>query len=467
MILGTAAYMSPEQAKGQAADKRSDIWAFGCVLYEMLSRKRAFGGEGISDTLAAVLRGEPDWSAMPTATPRAIQTLLRRCLKKDRKRRLQAIGEARIQLDELIGRQTTPGSDAATPFRRLVLAAITALVGGALIGALVMWAMVRPASRTRVLSSRFEITPPPTQPLAMQGADRDIAISPDGHYIVYRAHAGLAQLVVRAIDRLDAHPLADITNARQPFFSADSQWIGFFDGAGLKKVPAMGGSPIPIGKNYIVPRGASWGDDNSIVFATTDTSSGLLRVPASGGEPTLLTRLDAAKGEKNHWRPSLLPGSRGVLFTITALNPRGACAGGRTRHENRAAQDADSWRNPTRVRRDGAPVVCGCQRTTRRAVRSWATRGAERSGAGRRRRDDGCGNRGQLRGLAIGHARLCPRVGRAEAAIARVGRSQGAGDANQGATAHVRRAATVARRHTAGAHHPRSGKRRLDLGFRA
>jgi Tol biopolymer transport system component len=322
MILGTAAYMAPEQARGRVVDTRADIWAFGCVLYEMVTGARAFKSDDVTDTIVAVVSKEPDWQKLP-ATARSVRPMLARCLKKDPKQRLQAIGDARILVDELIGgtsEDVAARATAATRPRRVVATAIAGLAGAAVIGAMAMWAMTRPRPQGRVLPSRFEIVPPLAQALAIQGADRDIAISPDGQYIVYRADAGRAQLVVRPIDRLDARPVAGITNARQPFFSPDSEWIGFFDGAGLKKAPIAGGSATMILKNYVVPRGASWGDDNSIVFATNDSSTGLLRVPASGGEPTVLTRPDAAKGEKNHWRPSLLPDGRGILFTITALN---------------------------------------------------------------------------------------------------------------------------------------------------
>jgi hypothetical protein len=317
VILGTAAYMAPEQARGRVVDKRADIWAFGCVLFEMLTGTRAFGGDDVTDTIVAVVSNEPLWQALPAAAS-GVRPLLARCLKKDPKHRLQAIGDARIQIEELLSgtsEQAEATRTRAAPVRR-VAATIAALVGGASIAALVMWTLTRPAAQPRVLPARFEIVPPATQSLAIQGADRNIAISPDGQYIVYRAGGGLGQLVVRAIDRLDGDPLAGITNARAPFFSADSQWIGFFDGAGLKKVSITGGSAVTIWKNYVVPRGASWGDDNSIVFATSDTTSGLLRVSAGGGEPTVLTKPSPAEGETNHWHPSVLPGGRGVLFTI-------------------------------------------------------------------------------------------------------------------------------------------------------
>jgi serine/threonine-protein kinase len=159
-----------------------------------------------------------------------------------------------------------------------------------------------------------------SQSLAIHGSDRDIAISRDGRYIAYRSGAGVAQLVVRAIDRLDAEPIAGITNARQPFFSPDGRWIGYFDGANLKKVATAGGPPITVLQIRGVPRGASWGDDDQIVFATTEVNRGLQRVPASGGDSSVLTTPDTANGETNHWYPSVLPGGRGVLFSLTAPN---------------------------------------------------------------------------------------------------------------------------------------------------
>jgi len=322
IILGTAAYMAPEQARGRVVDKRADIWAFGCVLFEMLTGTRAFNADDVTDTIVAVVSKEPNWQTLPAAAS-GVRPLIARCLKKDPKQRLQAIGDARIQIDELMSGTAEEVATTRAPVARLsrgvAAVAIAALVGGALISALATWALTRPAPKAPTLPSRFSIVPPRAQALTIQGADRDIAISPDGRHIVYRA-GPLAQLVVRAIDRLDPQPLTGITNARAPFFSFDSQWIGFFDGATLKKVPIGGGSVITICENLLPPRGASWGDDNNIVFANRDATTGLLRVPAAGGEPTVLTKPDATKGEEFHWYPSLLPERRGVLFTMARSN---------------------------------------------------------------------------------------------------------------------------------------------------
>jgi serine/threonine-protein kinase len=324
VLLGTVAYMAPEQARGGRVDARVDIWAFGCVLYEAVTGVRAFKGDDVTDTIVGVITREPDWQAIP-APAAALRPLLARCLKKDVKERLQAIGDARIQLEELIAGtpENVPAAAAATApaLRRIAVPAFGGALCGAAIVAIAIWSAAYPHVPTSVLSPRFEVIPPAALPLALQGADRDIAISPDSHFLVYRADPGLGLLAVRPIDQLDAQPIAGITNARQPFFSADGQWIGFFDGAGLKKAPVSGGPAVTIWPAYVVPRGASWGDDNTIVFATSDTSTGLMVVAPSGGNPAVLTRPDATKGERSHCRPSVLPGGRGILFTILPVNP--------------------------------------------------------------------------------------------------------------------------------------------------
>jgi eukaryotic-like serine/threonine-protein kinase len=321
IILGTAPYMSPEQAKGRPVDKRTDLWAFGAVLYELLTGRRAFTGEGVSDTLAHVLMTEPDWTALPANTPASIRRLLRRCLEKDRKRRLADAADARLEIDDAL---TSPTVETAAPgtaqSRRVAAAPIAlALAGGALIAALVTQAVIRPLPQAPVLPSRFAIVPSPAQSLAISFFFRDLALSPDGRYLVYRAGGTTmgGPLMVRAMDALDAQPLAGITTARQPFFSPDSRWIGFFDVDGLKKVSVTGGPVVtvcPLGGPG--PRGASWGDDNTIVFAINNPKTGLLRVSADGGEPTVLTTPDAHEGD--HLFPSVLPAGRGVLFTIAA-----------------------------------------------------------------------------------------------------------------------------------------------------
>ena len=324
MILGTAAYMSPEQARGKAVDKRADIWAFGVVLFEMLAGRRAFEGDDISITLAAVMMKEPEWSALPATTPWALRRLLTRCLKKDPKARLRDIGEARLQLEDLLSGatdDTAPGFAApprAMPRRRIVATASVALVVVAAIAAFATWTLTRP-ELVRPQPMRFTIVPPAAQPLAIFGGSRDFALSSDGTRLVYVGGVS-AQLMVRAIDQLDAVPLGSITGARTPFISPDGRWVGFFTGTNgeLMKVSITGGPPIPLVRYRGLPRGGSWGPDDTIAFATNDTSSGLLSIPAAGGEPTVLTTPDVAHGELDHLFPSVLPGGRAVLFTIEA-----------------------------------------------------------------------------------------------------------------------------------------------------
>jgi serine/threonine-protein kinase len=320
VILGTAAYMSPEQAKGRPTDRRTDIWAFGCVLFEMLTARRAFDGEDVAETMVSILSKEPDWSRVP-ADAAVIRPLMARCLQRDPRQRLQAIGEARIHLEELVrdpsGRDATAAT-APSPRRAFLLTTGVAVIGAALATAGVMWAVMRPPAAERARPVRFEIIPPPSQPIT-PSPDRNVAISPDGQFIVYRAGA-LPQLFLRAIDTREARPIEGTANARAPFFSPDGQWIGFFDGTRLRKVPIAGGPPVTI-CNSQIPRGASWGEDDTIVFGTQDTATGLLRVSASGGEPAVLTTPDAGEGERDHAQPSWLPGGRNVLFMVLPADP--------------------------------------------------------------------------------------------------------------------------------------------------
>jgi tRNA A-37 threonylcarbamoyl transferase component Bud32 len=325
-ILGTAAYMSPEQAAGRSVDRRSDLWAFGVVLMEMLSGRRVFDGETLSHVLASVLKDEPDWTTLPPNTPAPIRRLLRRCLEKDRKRRLDSAAAARCEIDDALA---TPSSDAnlanltisASPpaqWRRVLPWTVGALT--AVVAVLATWVVMRPAPPAAPQISRFAIVPAAAQALVFAyGAARDLALSLDGSRLVYTAGSP-PELMVRAIDQLDAVPLAGILPAFSPFLSPDGRWIGFFAGpAGeLKKVSITGGPPTSVCRLTGELRGASWGADDTIVLATEDRSTGLLRVPAGGGEPTVLTTPDLAKGEQDHVFPSVLPGGRGVLFTITA-----------------------------------------------------------------------------------------------------------------------------------------------------
>jgi serine/threonine-protein kinase len=329
MILGTAAYMSPEQARGKAVDKRTDIWAFGCVLFEMLAGKRAFDGEDVTDAIASVVAREPDWAALPADVPSQLKLLLQRCLEKDPRKRIGDISTARFLMTETIAARPASASSVGaaearvdrTPAKRpaAVFASVGLVIGAAIAAAATWLAMRAPVETPRVI--RFAIVPSAATSLSLNGADRDIAISPDGSHIVYRGGRNdMAQLVVRAFDQLEGQPLPGIVGIRSPFISPDGHWIGFFGGPNdeLKKVSINGGPPLALCRYTGVTRGASWGPDGTIVFATNDSSTGLLSVPEGGGEPKVLTKPDTGSRELDHLFPSFLPGGKAVLFTITS-----------------------------------------------------------------------------------------------------------------------------------------------------
>lgn len=318
VVLGTAAYMSPEQARGQAIDKRTDVWAFGCVLYEMLAGRPAFPGATVADILAAVLEREPDWKALPSTLPSTVGRLLRRCLEKDPRRRLRDIGDAQADLDETAWAPAvavTGWLASRTAARRFAVSA-AALAIVLTITAVLILTLARDAP-TLQPTVRLTLVPPVEQPLSLSQADRDFVISRDGTRLVYVSGDGA--LMVRAIDRLDAVRLGNITGARHPFLSPDGQWVGFFEGVSeteLKKVSITGGPAISLCRAPGGGRGAAWGADDTIVFATT--AGRLLTVAASGGEPRVISTPDTARGETGHTYPSLLPGGQTVLVTVTS-----------------------------------------------------------------------------------------------------------------------------------------------------
>jgi serine/threonine-protein kinase len=319
VILGTAAYMAPEQARGREADKRSDIWAFGCVLYEMLTGRRPFAGEHVSDTLANVLTIDPDWSALPSETPPAIRTLLQSCLTKDRRRRVAEISTALFVLEKAANLAPPSGTVLAASLPRTrVWWRVAALIGVAGVVALVtgtlVWFATRPDA-ARV--TRTTISASGATALTLDGVARDLAITPDGSRVIYVGR-NATQLFVRALDALE--PVAVYSGApRGPFVSPDGQSIGFVDGTVvLKKVAVTGGPAVMVAPLDGAFRGATWGPDSTIIFATGNLTTGLQRVAAGGGTTTVLTRPDPAQGERNHSWPEMLPGGRAVLFTITA-----------------------------------------------------------------------------------------------------------------------------------------------------
>jgi eukaryotic-like serine/threonine-protein kinase len=313
-ILGTAAYMSPEQAKGRPADKRSDVWAFGCVLFEMLTGKRAFEGEDVSDTLAGILRGEPDWKALPRSTPAHVREVITGCLAKDRRQRLADIAVVSYLLGDSRRSRSTPDAGVS---RRLMLAFAAAAVVLMAAAAGATWWLLRTPT-VAVLPTQFEIVPPMDALLSATNTDRLLALSPDGRKIVYASNQGA--LTIRHMDQLAVQRIDGVAGARFPFWSYDGKWIGYSAAnLDLRKVSVDGGAPVSLVPSGTPPRGASWGPDDTIIFATADTSSGLLSIPSAGGvAPKVLTKPAPAKGEQDHVLPHHLPGGKGVLFTITS-----------------------------------------------------------------------------------------------------------------------------------------------------
>jgi hypothetical protein len=313
VLLGTARYMSPEQVKGEHVDMRSDVWAFGCVLYEMLTARPAFSGRSVSEVVAAVLRDDPDWRALPAATPPGVARLIRRCLRRDRRTRLQHMGDARLELLEIEDEPTshTPAGQRATPRRRA--AVLTAAVLIAALGALVILRWPGPASASRPARLSVEL---PTGVTLANAFWPPFAIAPSGSPLVFEGMAGaVPRLYVRELTDPALRALPGTEGARQPFFSTDGAWIGFFANRKLSKVPVTGGPVLLVADIGNNPRGMVWAPDGTIVFAAPQTA-GLSRVSDSGGKPTPLTTLDKVRGESSHRWPDLLPGGKWVLFTV-------------------------------------------------------------------------------------------------------------------------------------------------------
>ncbi len=312
VLLGTAAYMSPEQARGKGVTRATDIFAFGAVLYEMLTGSRAFQGEDTADVLAAVMKTEPDWSKLPAHVPLAIRTLLHRCLRKERQHRLADAGSVRIELEDILA--ATP-ADAVTfqekrSSRLPALAlSIAGLVVTAAIAGLAVWRF-SPASQPLSVT-RFTITLPPGDQLS--GLDRPaVAVSPDGRQLAYVAvREGLQRVYLRAMDALESKPLAGTDGAANIFFSPDGQWLGFYADGAYKKVPVSGGAALTLSAAGLSPQGASWGEQGTILFADAQSLS-LRLLPDTGGAVRPATRL--REGDLSHRWPEFLPGGDAFLF---------------------------------------------------------------------------------------------------------------------------------------------------------
>jgi len=308
MILGTAAYMSPEQAKGRTVDKRTDIWAFGCVLYEMLTARRAFGGDDVQDAFVAIMRDEPDWSRLPATLSPTLGTYLRRCLHKDAKHRVHDIADVRLALE---GAFETAGPQAASPVVRDPRRHVAALVVGAFVIAAVTGATVWLASG-RVTSVgpelRLDITTPAVDGMGLVS----IAISPDGRRVVYGATAdGITRLWLRPLDATAAQPLPGTDGGFLPFWSPDGRSVGFFADGQLKRIDIAGGSVQALIEARS-PRGGTWNRDGVIVFAPSAVDA-LYRISAAGGPATMLTQLEKP-AQSDHRAPQFLPDGRHFLY---------------------------------------------------------------------------------------------------------------------------------------------------------
>jgi serine/threonine-protein kinase len=335
-VIGTPAYMSPEQARGQATDKRADIWSFGCVLYEMLTGQIPFKGETVSDTLANILQTEPEWHALPQNTPARIRILLRRCLEKDPRRRLRDVGDASIEIGETLSGTSEafalPGDVAVVSrlFRRdVILACLACSIAGVLVAGAIFMSLVRPTPPGPPVVSRLSIPVPADNPVCtIPSPSCSLAISPDGTHLVYvgKLDDGNTELCMRSTDSLEVKPIPGTRKARNPFFSPCGQWVGFFttEEERLKKVSLAGGAPVTLGEGIPYGRIAfgSWADDGTIVFAA---GHGLQRISDDGGQPeTLLAPAPESRSVPYRY-PQVLPGGNGILYAkdsrIEVLEP--------------------------------------------------------------------------------------------------------------------------------------------------
>ena len=329
MVIGTAAYMAPEQASGKAVDRRADVWAFGVVVYEMLTGTQPFAGDDVSKTLAHVIAIEPDWSTLPETVPPVLGTFLRGCLEKNLKARVQAIGDVRLAMEGAFETGAATSVPEATPTRPLRFWQRPAPLA---VGALMLLAaatlgtwLLKPTPEAPTDLMRFTIATPDSAPFSSAGAVRDVAIARDGSFIVYAGPgpAGTGtQLYVRQIDELEGAPLRGTEGGVGPFISPDGDWVGFTDAARttLLRVPAAGGGPPDtIGESSFQIRGAVWADDGQILFGVSD--AGLFQIPSGGGEPEPLTTPDAEQGEDDHSWPAMIPGANAVLYVTATQVP--------------------------------------------------------------------------------------------------------------------------------------------------
>ncbi len=327
-VLGTPAYMSPEQARGKQIDKRSDIWSFACVLFEMLTGAVPFEGDTVSDMLANILHKEPDWKKLPPDTPTNIVILMRRCLEKDPNKRLHDIADAAIEINETINLPATAPPMTTTSFdivhpagwKRLVAVGMACFFIGIIMGILAIWSRLHPDSLQKQPTKSFTISPQTTFGVEALW-HHALAFSPDGQSLAYveQSSDGRRRIYLRELNKFQARPLPGTEGAISPFFSPDGQWLGYVDHfqRKLKKVSVKGGEPIVLCE-CLQFRGGSWGEDDTIIFTPAGGStneSGLWRISVSGQKKERLTINDPNLGEYGHFWPHILPGGKAVLFT--------------------------------------------------------------------------------------------------------------------------------------------------------
>jgi serine/threonine-protein kinase len=320
VILGTASYMSPEQARGKPVDKRTDIWAFGCVLYEMLTGRKAFAGEDASDTLASILKSEPDWTALPEASLTCyLRTLLNRCLEKDLKRRFRDVGDVAVWIEEVELESPRLG---VAPLGYRVSGSVALLfsaVVGAMFGASVFWGLSDSPAQTDDSVMQFEMEPVGETALGRGFPGPPIAVSPDGRFAAFEIGSGSqTSISIRSMDDLEVRPVTGSEGGKGPFFSPDGQWLGFFIEKSIKKVSTQGGGPRSVCDDCLEnARGASWSSNDTIVYAPS-LDSGIWQVSVDGGIPSPLTEVDFERQESGHRWPQLLPEANVLIFTIGA-----------------------------------------------------------------------------------------------------------------------------------------------------
>ncbi len=318
-ILGTVAYMSPEQARGKTVDKRTDIWAYGCVLYEMFTGRKAFAGETASDTIASILEREPDWTKLPAAAPAHVPRLLRRCLEKDPHRRLRDIGDARLELDDALSSPAQADlQKPAVMTRRMAMSALAGATAGAAMG---VFAISRYRSAMPRNLTRFSFAVPEGEFRA--SFNRRVAISPDGTHLAFNTVGpGVEAFYTRSLNELESKRVKDVAGGG-PFFSPDSRWLAFIltnanRAVGIRKLAMSGGAPVTVcaADSYL---GGTWADGDTIYFVP-ELPGGVVSVPAAGGQPKEIVKIDFDKGERQHRYPCALPGGKAVMFTTATAD---------------------------------------------------------------------------------------------------------------------------------------------------